>query len=245
MTKSKPIETASATLPADRPPTAKPRALLSPWAKLLISVLLVVHLAAVVTPPLAFGARFSSPLMEPIARLLAPYCSAMYLNHGYAFFAPNPGPNHLVDYTVEFKDGRPPVTGRFPNLREERPRLLYHRHFMLSESLNTRFAPDTFDTEPSPPPLTATAGERERFAVTKQEYERAKARWQHARKQYEAMQKSITAHLKHVYGGDEVKIARIEHLPADPDAVMYERRSLADPASYRELPEKLPTGATR
>jgi hypothetical protein len=245
MTKSKPIETPSAALPAKGPPATKPRALLSPWTKLLISVLLLVHLAAVITPPLAFGARFSSPLLEPISRLLAPYCSAMYLNHGYAFFAPNPGPNHLVDYTVEFKDGRPAVTGRFPNLREERPRLLYHRHFMLSESLNTRFAPDTFDPEPSPPPLTATAGERERFAVVKRDYERAKARWQHARKQYEAMQASIKAHLKHVHGGDEVKIARIEHLPADPDAVMYERRSLADPASYRELPEKLPTGATR
>lgn len=207
------------------------------WAKLVCSALIVVHLAAVFAPPLAFACRGDSPAVQPIARLLSPYCGAMFLDHGYAFFAPNPGPNHLVDYTVEFDDGRPPVTGRFPNLREERPRLLYHRHFMLSESLNNRFAPEKFDPEPTPPPLTATAGERERFAVTKQEYDNARARWERARKQYVALRASVENHLKHVHGGDHVKLVRIEHAPANPDAVMYERRSLADPQSYREMPE--------
>src|SRR6478736_9127075 len=215
------------------------------WAKVVISVVVVLHLAAVVTPPLAFACRGDSPLVEPIARVFAPYCGATFLDHGYAFFAPNPGPNHLVDYTVEFADGRPAVTGRFPNLREERPRLLYHRHFMLSEALHNRFAPEKFDPEPSPPPLTATAGERERFEATRQEYEKAKARWQRARQQYVAMRKSIEEHLKQTHGGDSVKLVRIEHLPADPDAVMYERRSLAAPESYRELPETVAVGGGR
>jgi hypothetical protein len=215
------------------------------WAKLACSALIVVHIAAVVAPPLAFACRGNSPAVQPIARLLAPYSAAMFLDHGYAFFAPNPGPNHLVDYTVEFDDGRPPVTGRFPNLSEERPRLLYHRHFMLSESLNNRFAPEKFEPEPSPPPLTATAGERERFAATKQEYELAKARWERARKQYVALRTSVENHLKYTHGGDRVKLVRIEHAPANPDAVMYERRSLSDPESYREMPETATAGGGR
>ena len=218
---------------------------LSIWVKLAISLLVILHLAAVITPPLAFACRGDSPFVQPLARFFAPYSGALFLDHGYAFFAPNPGPNHLVDYTVEFNDGRTPVTGRFPNLKEEQPRLLYHRHFMLSESLHNRFAPDTFDPEPSPPPLTATAGERERFAVTKREYERAKARWQRAREQYLAMRDSISNHLKDTYGGDKVKLVRIEHAPANPDAVLYERKSLSEPDSYRELPEKLPAGGGR
>lgn len=233
--------------PLDGAPTGQSSANGSPplWAKLVCSAIIVLHLAAVVAPPLAFACRGSSPAVQPIARLLAPYCGATFLDHGYAFFAPNPGPNHLVDYTVEFADGRPPVTGRFPNLREERPRLLYHRHFMLSESLNNRYAPDKFDPEPSPPPLTATAGERERFAATKQEYELAKARWERAREQYLALRKSVEEHLKHLHGGDRVKLVRIEHLPANPDAVMYERRSLSAPESYREMPETVTVGGGR
>jgi len=218
---------------------------LAPWAKVLISVLVVGHLAAVVAPPLAFACRGQSPFVQPIARFLAPYCGAMFLDHGYAFFAPNPGPNHLVDYTVEFADGRQAVKGRFPDLKEERPRLLYHRHFMLSESLNNRFAPETFDPEPSPPPLTATQGERERFAVMKADYEKAKARWQRARQQYLALRTSVEEHLKSAYGGERVKLVRIEHAPADPDAVMYERRPLNAPESYREMPETASAGGGR
>jgi hypothetical protein len=169
----------------------------------------------------------------------------MYLNHGYAFFAPDPGPNHLVDYKVEFADGRPAVSGRFPDLSKERPRLLYHRHFMLSEALNSRFAPPEFAPEPSPPPLTATAGERERYAANKILYDEAKRRWQHARRQYEAMRASIEGHLKQAHGGERVKIVRIEHLNADPEDVLFERKPLTAPESYREMPETLPAGGGR
>ena len=34
-----------------------------------------------------------------------PYLEAAYLDHGYAFFAPDPGPSHLVRYELEFDDG--------------------------------------------------------------------------------------------------------------------------------------------
>ena len=217
------------------------------WVRAVVSLLLVAHVTAVVVAPMAFMSRSAlsaSPLMDRAASFYRPYIDAMYLNHGYAFFAPDPGPNHLVDYTIEYDDGRPAVKGRFPDLRSERPRLLYHRHFMLSESLNTRFAPPEFDPEPSPPPLTASAEERQRFAETKRRYEQAKARWQQARRQYEAMLKSIEEHLKHVHGGDRVKLVRIEHRPAEPDEVLAGTR-LSAAESYREMPETIDRGGSR
>jgi hypothetical protein len=195
------------------------------WAKFAISALVTLHVAAVVSPPLAFICRSggsSSPLAEPIARFFQPYTTAAYLDHGYAFFAPDPGPNHLVDFKVEFDDGREPKTGRFPNLATERPRLLYHRHFMLAEALNTRFVPPVFPPEPSPPPLTASVSERERHAAEKRDYEAAKVRWQRARRTYEAMRASIEAHLKAEYGGQRVTLTRVEHRPAEPNEILIE-----------------------
>jgi hypothetical protein len=65
-----------------------------------------------------------------------PYLEATNLNHGYHFFAPEPGPSHLVRYELQLSDGSQ-VIGTFPDKTEHTPRLLYHRHFMLSEYLNT------------------------------------------------------------------------------------------------------------
>jgi hypothetical protein len=224
----------------ENPPTST----LPGWAKLIISVLVTLHVAAVVAPPLAFicsSRGGESPIAGPLARFVQPYCQAMYLSHGYAFFAPDPGPNHLVDYKVEFEGGKPPVTGRFPNLQEERPRLLYHRYFMLSEALNNRYTPPEFAPEPSPPPLTASAVERDRYQVLKKAYETDRGVWQHSRKQYEAMRVSIENHLKQEFGGDKVQITRIEHRPADPDEISIEHRTLDAKDTYREMSEKPPT----
>jgi hypothetical protein len=229
------------TAAEDRSPTST----LPRWSKVAISVFVTVHMAAVVAPPLAFicSSRGSeSPIAGPLARFVQPYCQAIYLNHGYAFFAPDPGPNHLVDYKVEFSEGKPAITGRFPNLRDERPRLLYHRYFMLSEALNTRFAPPEFAPEPSPPPLTASAAERERYQVLKKAYETDREVWKHSRKQYEAMRASIEGHLKHQFGGEKVRITRIEHRPADPDEIVIERRTLDAKDTYREMSETITTG---
>ena len=57
------------------------------------------------------------------------------MNQGHHFFAPDPGASTLVQYTVERPDGTI-LEGRMPN-RQIVPRLLYHRHFMLTESIAT------------------------------------------------------------------------------------------------------------
>lgn len=98
---------------------------------LFLNLWLVFHLFAIFICPAS---------MEPSSRLLvscfervAPYLHFLYLDHGFHYFAPDPGASTLVEYTLEFEDGNI-RTRRFPN-RTIWPRLLYHRHFMLSEFL--------------------------------------------------------------------------------------------------------------
>ena len=105
----------------------------TPTRRRLVSAILLAHLAAI------FIAPWSSPppaplLAEQAARLLSPYLIAAYLNHGYRFFAPDPGPSHLVRYSMTRADGTV-LEGRIPDPQRDWPRLLYHRHFMITETL--------------------------------------------------------------------------------------------------------------
>ena len=99
----------------------------------VVSVLLVLHLVAIASAPLAM-----EPASLPAQKVFAvfrPYLDAAFLNHGYHFFAPEPGPSHLIRYELTFSDGRV-ESGVFPDPAEQMPRLNYHRHFMLSEFAN-------------------------------------------------------------------------------------------------------------
>lgn len=217
------------------------------WAKLLISGGILLHLSAVFIAPFRFATGAfggSSPLADALQRPLSPYIDAMFLDHGYFFFAPNPGPNHLVDCRLEFSDGRPAQELRFPNLETERPRLLYHRHFMLSEALNGSFAPPEFPPEPSPPPLTASAEERARFQLEAADHQRSRTEWQRRRRQYDAMRSSIENHLKHETGAERVTLTRIQHRQPLPDEFTLLSRKLNAPESYVKLPETT-SGASR
>lgn len=72
--------------------------------------------------------------------LYLPYLKILYLDHGYGFFSPDPGPSHLIRYTIEQQDGSEikgvfPNHGQRPELRRQWPRLRYHRYFMLAEQI--------------------------------------------------------------------------------------------------------------
>ncbi len=104
-----------------------------PWLRRIVSVGLVLHLMALVIAPLAVAP--TSPLWQRAWFAFRPYLEGMNLNHGNHFFAPDPGPSHLIHYELRFKDGHV-ERGIFPNAQQQQPRLRYHRHFMLSEFLN-------------------------------------------------------------------------------------------------------------
>ncbi len=110
----------------DEPITLRPA-----W-RVIISVLVSLHVLAVFAAP--YSLPPTSELADRMWQFFQPYLQTCYLNHGYAFFAPDPGPSHLIRYELEMPDGEV-REGRFPNLAEQNPRLLYHRHFMLTEYL--------------------------------------------------------------------------------------------------------------
>lgn len=115
---------------------------LRPWARVVITLLLLLHLTAVAAGP--WSVEPAPLLSRYVWTFFQPYLEAAYLNHGYHFFAPEPGPSHLVRYELELADGTR-QEGIFPNRYAHWPRLFYHRHFMLSEFINA--APPDSDWE--------------------------------------------------------------------------------------------------
>ena len=221
--------------PINTPVPACPGPLLSPTRQIVLSVLLAVHLCAVFVAPFSFAAG-GSPAAATLSFVLQPYTNLLYLNHGYFFFAPDPGPNHLVRYELEFSDGRPAEVGQFPDRNEQGPRLLYHRHFMLAESLNNYYEPPT----PAPEPRQSSDDSR----AARRAYQRQKAAWDEAyklwrqrRNVYEALRTSIAAHLQHETGASNVTLIRREHRPLSPIEFSQDRFDLNEAATFRDLPE--------
>jgi hypothetical protein len=151
--------------------------------------------------------------------VLRPYVEFLFLDHGYFFFAPNPGPSHLFRARLEFADGRAPLEITFPDRNQQRPRLLYHRHFMLAEQLHSDFVPS------QPPPEIASDPEQT-------------ARWQFARQTYELRRKSFEDHLRSTYGASNVVLTRLEHTLYTPGEFEATPKPLDAADTYRELPEE-------
>ena len=101
----------------------------------VVSILVILHVAAVFIGPWAMPPQ-NSQLSAAIGSAFQPYLDVLALGNGYRFFAPEPGPSHLVRYEVTLDDGTL-HQGAFPDRAVHKPRLLYHRYFMLSEFINT------------------------------------------------------------------------------------------------------------
>ena len=97
-----------------------------------VNLWLVFHLAAIVIAPAAMDP--SSDLVRYLHGVFQPYLDALFLDHGYHFFAPEPEESTLLSFEAERSDGSV-VRGRIPD-RATQPRLLYHRYFMLTEHMS-------------------------------------------------------------------------------------------------------------
>jgi hypothetical protein len=106
---------------------------LSAPARLFFSLLIAWHVTAVFLAPLSVPP--SSQLVVEISqrRPMQWYLDALFINHGYHFFAPDPGTGHLIRYEVLDERGNVIRQGEFPNRQEQWPRLRYHRYFMLAD----------------------------------------------------------------------------------------------------------------
>ena len=106
------------------------------WSKpisRLASLSILGYLFILILGPLSNPVA-SPYLSGPIAAKISPIQRALFLGHGYRFFGPDPGPGHLLVFTGQRADGSQ-FEGVFPDSSQLWPRLLYHRWFMLSETV--------------------------------------------------------------------------------------------------------------
>ncbi len=177
-------------------------------------MLLLLHLLAVVVAPWSAPPP-SSRLSRTIAAYFRPYLKLASLDNGYRFFAPDPGPSHLIRFEITREDGST-VRGEFPKKGEHFPRLLYHRQFMLSEMVFSLTAP-TLET---PPEQMLTAEEQDDLAK-----QRALAK---------SLQQSIARYLLRKWNGKSVRLYIVIHgMPAPQDVINGMR--LTDRRLYQEM----------
>ncbi|WP_345688735.1 hypothetical protein [Novipirellula caenicola] len=185
----------------------------------IVSILVSAHLIALVLPPLAFqtrGAMGDSPSVQTLMALVRDYTQFLYIDRGYAFFAPDPGPSHLIQAAITDASGEVEEK-MIPSLDDQWPRLLYHRHFMLAEYLSSIYQP------PNPPEEIAKLD-----PVGAQLWEQSRAR-------YEYVRQSIVDHLQHKNNGQRVVIRRLEHALPGFIELANDPIPLNDPRLYRVL----------
>jgi len=127
------------------------------WKRLVASVFILAYLFLLIIGPLSNPVG-SKHLSVPIAETVAPIHRGLFMGHGYRFFAPNPGDSHLVQYKITKSDGTQ-VEGTIPDRDTVWPRLLYHRWFMLSETIFSEHA-----RTPSPNEFKKLNDEKQRRA---------------------------------------------------------------------------------
>jgi len=184
------------SMTASRPTSVPPPASARHWsaaARLLASLAIIVYLAAVTLPPLA-GPPPASELAGRLMQPLRPLVGALYLGHGYRFFAPDPGPGHSIRWKMQLTDGSE-RSGSIPDRDADRPRLLYHRRFMVAEKIAALV----------PPP---DAPEGVRLA---------------ARRDWQPLIKGVAGNLLAAHDGVRVRLEMVEHFLPGPDDVVQNR----------------------
>jgi hypothetical protein len=198
-------------------PAAIPETALWPaWLKACASLFIMFHVLAVFWPPFRMATMGGSPFVNYPNYIFEPYYQPLFLDHGYAFFAPEPGPTHVVDFRVFDQSGEVIAEGRFPNLQRHWPRLRYHRYFMLSEQLNQSYV------SPAPPPDDAPEDVKRLYPV--------------ARSRYLTLKTAIEEGLAREYGGSHAVVQRVEH--RSPTYEEFRNKwPLTDPRLFEPLPE--------
>jgi hypothetical protein len=189
-------------------------AAIKPSLRIAISMVLILHLVVVIATPLGMVMP-ASRLARKILQYAAPYVQAGNISHGYAFFAPDPGPGHIIEYELVFEDGRT-QRGKIPDLQRHWPRLRYHRHFMLTEQLAA------LHEDPPPRP------EDPRF---ENEWKQMRVRWEAQNQDFERRANSYGKHLLKTTGASQVEMHVIRHHLPSPEEVLR-GKSLQDRGLY-------------
>ncbi len=189
----------------------------SPRVRAIVSVLIALHILAL------FSAPWSSPppaseLSRFVAKRFEPYLYGAYLNHGYRFFAPNPGASHLVEYELQFADGRTEV-GRFPDLKRHWPRLHYHRYLILAEVVHDFTS--NIPPEAQRPPPHLPAGIKQQAIADFHEQTAARER---AIRRRDLLVESVANGLLAEHDAVKVRLWSVEHEILPPQAIVFGER---------------------
>jgi hypothetical protein len=96
-----------------------------------INLCVILHFSAIIAAATVIGP--APGYAQAIWKVFHPYLQALFLNHGFNFFAPEPSPSTLMDFEAVRADGSI-VKGRIPE-RSIWPGLLYERHLLLTEHI--------------------------------------------------------------------------------------------------------------
>ena len=176
-------------------------------------MIIVGYLALLIVGPLSNPVA-SQHLTAPIAKSVAPLHRALFMGHGYRFFAPNPGDSHLVQYKITKSDGTQ-IEGMFPDRDTIWPRLLYHRWFMLSETIFAEHAqtpsPDEFkkllDEKLQRAKLLSQGGKLELAEKLSTEATQEKADYEKTIKRIKALVRATGEFLLTRYEGEEIELS--------------------------------------
>jgi hypothetical protein len=102
------------------------------WARVLITLALLFHGAAVIAG--ALGVPPSSELERKIANLFTPYHDLVDQGYAYRYYA-EPPPTPVITAKLHFGDGRPEQTIRLPGRSVPGPRMRHQRQLALANAL--------------------------------------------------------------------------------------------------------------
>jgi hypothetical protein len=212
----------------------------SPTTRAAASVLLALHVAAVFIAPWSMPPP-ASQLSNVCARCFRPYMLGTAQYNGYRFFAPNPGPSHVVRYELELENGDL-RRGRFPDVKQHQPRLLYHRHFMIAERCH-ELSNRTSEPPAPPPEVPPRWRPRVQAEYDSQREAYAKITADEAARQ-EKLVRPIAARLLRQHNAKRIRLWSVEHAIPSPLQVV-EGMPLDDEGLYHVRPWRLLGDYTR
>ena len=216
-----------------------------PWPRsrrLWVSAAVVFHLVCVALAPMAV-VEPRSDLAMTLHRAVSPWTQATFTDHGYRFFAPEPGPSHLIEYEVLRSDGTV-QKGVIPDPEVAWPRLMYHRWFMLSETV---FQHVSMTLEPAQYALWKQETEQEIQRLENEgdarEVQRLRTDYEIAQREHERNRKILEQLVKQV---ERDLLARYEGVAVKTRMITRMIPSLYDIQRGRKLddPRYLPEDAT-
>lgn len=202
-----------------------------PWSgskRLVVSAAIVIYLVIVISGPATNSV--SSDLTNSLGQVFEPIHQATHLGHGYRYFGHNPGQSHILKFEVGLPD-KTVISGQLPDRDKHWPRQLYHRWFMLSETVFNQFngALDRESFERTQQALTARVelmqqkGKR-KFAKRLLRFQRERGeKYEQNMKRIDELVNAIGQHLIREHEGAWVKLSvHAREIPYPEDVILGE-----------------------